>query len=222
MNRFINALLLFLLFPTMAVAIFVGFDLPVEFLRTTGGHMTYSTIIFLILGVLILMVNLRRSIRRWMGMILVFKTAKFKWNKPVGKDRTQRIIVYTLLESMVFGFVAFGLYELTTQAWLPALAFLVPTVDNLIFLLVGLLRKGFRVGVTTKAVIMADRDVQLVYFSGLRKVSIHQDSLYFDYIKDLQLFFPLDSIDPQDRDSFFDSLSDQLDKDKVFVTTKRN
>ncbi len=90
------------------------------------------------------------------------------------------------------------------------------------FLLVGLLRKGFRVGVTTKAVIMADRDVQLVYFSGLRKVSIHQDSLYFDYIKDLQLFFPLDSIDPQDRDSFFDSLSDQLDKDKVFVTTKRN
>jgi len=103
MNRFINALLLFLLFPTMAVAIFVGFDLPVEFLRTTGGQMTYSTIIFLILGVLILMVNLRRSIRRWMGMILVFKTAKFKWNKPVGKDRTQRIIVYTLLESMVFG-----------------------------------------------------------------------------------------------------------------------
>ena len=121
----------------MAIAIVVGFDLPVEFLRTTGGQIPYSTIIFLVLGALILMVNLRRSIRRWMGMILVFKTPKFKWNKPVGKDRTQRIVVYTLLESMVFGFVAFGLYELTTQAWLPALAFLVPTIDNLIFLLVS-------------------------------------------------------------------------------------
>ncbi len=206
----------------MAVAVFVGFDLPVEFLKTTGGQMFYSTIIFLILGVLILMVNLRRSIRRWMGMVLVFKTTKFKWNKPVGKDRTQRIVVYTLLESMVFGFVAFGFYKLTNQAWLPALAFLFPTVDNLLFLIVGLVFKGFRVGVTSKAVIMADRDVQLIYFSGLRKVSIHQDSLYFDYIKDLQLFFPLDCVDSQDRDSFFETLSNQLDKDKVFVTTKRN
>lgn len=213
---------MFLFLPTMAVAILVGFDLPVEFLRTTGGQMSYSTIIFMILGVLILIVNLRRSIRRWMGMLLVFKTAKFKWNEQVGKNRTQRIIVYTLLESMVFGFVAFGLYKLTNQAWLPALAYLVPTVDNLVFLIFGLAFKGFRVGVTQKAVIMADRDVQLIYFSGLRKVSIHQDSIYFDYIEQLQLFFPLDCIDPNDRGSFFESLSDQLDKDKVFVTSKRN
>jgi hypothetical protein len=110
----------------------------------------------------------------------------------------------------------------TSHAWLPALAFSMVFPDNMVFLLTGKIKKGFRLGVTPKAVIMADRDVQVIYFSGLRKVSIHQDSIYFEYINDLQLNFPIDTIDLDKRDIFFDQLSERIDKDRVFLTTKRS
>jgi hypothetical protein len=95
-------------------------------------------------------------------------------------------------------------------------------VDNIIFLLVGGLGKKFRAGVTSKAVIVADRDVVLAYFTGLRRVTIHQDSVYFHYIKDLQLDFPLDCIEKSERDTFFAELNKQIDRDRVFVTTERS
>jgi uncharacterized membrane protein YphA (DoxX/SURF4 family) len=206
----------------MGLAIFVGFDLPIESLHTTGALMPYKKIVFTCLGLLLLIIALRRTVRRWMGMNLVLKTSRFKWNEEAGSERLKRITVYTLMEGVVFLSVAIGLYVVTPYAWLPAVAFATVFLDNIIFLVVGRWKKGFRVGITPKAVIMADRDVQLVYFSGLRKVSIHQDSVYFDYINDLQLNFPIDAIDPQKRDVFFDHLNAQLDRDRVFVTTKRS
>ncbi|MCE2713100.1 MAG: hypothetical protein LW688_11270 [Cryomorphaceae bacterium] len=195
MNRFINALLLFLFFPTLALTVFVGFDLPFEPLRTTGSQFKYREELFLILGLLLLVISLRRSKRVW---------------------------VYTIMEALVFLFAAAALFRVTSQAWLPATALAFVCLDNIFFLLIGSLKKGFRAGVTSKAVIMADRDVKLVYFSGLRKVSIHQGSVYFDYIKELQLSFPLDAIALEERDQFFEALNAQLDRDKVFVTIRRN
>ena len=76
-------------------------------------------------------------------------------------------------------------------------------------------------GITSKAVVVADRDVSVLYFSGLRKVSIHQQSIYFDYIKGLQLSFPIDCMEKDQHDVFFNVLEEQLDTDKVFVTKLR-
>ncbi|MEY4604492.1 MAG: hypothetical protein RIT43_1784 [Bacteroidota bacterium] len=222
MNRFINALLLFFYLPTLALTVFVGFDLPFEPLRTTGSQFTFKEELFLILGLLLLVISLRRSVRRWMGMVLVLKLSKFKWNAAAGPERVKRIWVYTVMEALVFLAAALALYKVSLQAWLPASALAFVFLDNVFFLFIGSLKKGFRAGVTSKAVIMADRDVQLAYFSGLRKVSIHQGSVYFDYIQELQLSFPLDAIAPEEREHFFDALNAQLDRDKVFVTIKRN
>jgi hypothetical protein len=78
----------------------------------------------------------------------------------------------------------------------------------------------FRIGLSSKALIVADREVTLLYFNGLRKVTIHQSSIYFDYIKGLQLSFPLDCI-PEDRmDEFFQELEGSINKDKVFFSKK--
>lgn len=71
MNKFINALLLFTLFPTMLFTIAVGFDMPIEFLRTSGQQLPYRFEIFLALGLFIFIILLRRTVRRWMGMRLV-------------------------------------------------------------------------------------------------------------------------------------------------------
>jgi hypothetical protein len=218
MNRFFNALLLFILFPTMALTIFVGFDLPIEIIKVSGASLPYRTEAFLILGLFLFVINIRRSIRRWMGMRMVNQISKFAWNAEVSKERRQRVYVYTLLEALVMAFVGAALYVVTPEAWFPALALIFGTVDNVIFTIVGLSRGKYRAGITSKAVILADRDVQLVYFTGLRKVSIHQESIYFDYIKGLQLYIPLDSIEKDQRESFFDVLESKVDRDKVFFS----
>lgn len=218
MNRFFNALLLFFLFPTMAVTIYVGFDLPIEFLKVSGSALPYRQEIFLSLGLILLVINLRRTVRRWMGMHIVNQMKKFKWNAEVTQERKQRVIVYNLLEALVFGSVACGLYTVSTEAWLPAIALVFCTVDNLLFTIIGIKGKKYRAGVTGKAVILADRDVQLIYFSGLRKVSIHQQSIYFDYIKGLQMDIPLDSIPKEELPAFFEAIESNIDRDKVFFS----
>jgi len=218
MNRFINMLLLFLLIPTMLMAIYVGFDLPVTFLKTTGAFIPNRDEIFLGLGLLIFIVNLRRSIRRWMGIRIVSKQTKFKWNAPVSSTRKRRIVTYTALEVLVMTFVGIALYKVTQQAWAPSLAYLFGAFDNLIFAIVGLKGNHYRVGLSSKALIVADREVILLYFKGLRKISVQQQSIYFDYIKGLQLTFPSDCIEDEQRAEFFKLLEEQVDTDRVFFS----
>jgi hypothetical protein len=222
MNKFINALLLFLLFPTMLFTIAVGFDMPIEFLRTSGQQLPYRFEIFLALGLFIFIILLRRTVRRWMGMRLVNQLEKFKWNQRMSQDRIKRVIVYTIMEAIVLFFVGSTLYRITNEAIFPALAFCFATVDNFIFLAYGVSLKKFRIGVTSKAIIAADREVSLVYFYGLRKISIHQQSLFFDYIKGLQLSFPVDCVPVAEKDAFFEAVEAQVDTNKVFITKLRD
>ena len=218
MNRFINALLLFIYFPTLLITIFVGFDLPIQILRVPGSELPYKEYIFMGLGILILMVNIRRSIRRWMGMRIVGKVKRFKWNFAVSAERKSRVFTYLVLEGMILAIVGSALYIISKDAWLPALALVLPSIDNLAFMIMGKQRDAFRVGLSSKALIVADRDVTLLYFKGLRKVSIHQQTIYFDYIKELQLSFPLDCIQAEMKDEFFTQLRDQVNTDKVFFS----
>ena len=222
MNKFINAMLLFLLFPTMLFTIAVGFDMPLEFIKTSGLQLPYRFEIFLGLGLLFFIINLRRTVRRWMGLRLVNQLKKFKWNKQMPQDRIKRVIVYTLMEAIVLFFVGTVLYSVSNEALFVSLAFWFATFDNIIFLIFGTTQKKFRIGVTSKAIISADRDVSLVYLLGLRKISIHQQSLYFEYIKGLQLSFPMDCVPKEAVDEFFNCVEEQLDQNKVFITKRRD
>lgn len=205
----------------MSFTILVGFDLPLESLRTSGQQIPYRDIIFLSLGIILLTINLRRSVRRWMGLRLVNQVEKFKWNETMSKERLKRVVVYTILEAVVMAFVGTTLFYVSEEALMPAIAFWFGALDNIVFLIFGSSKERFRAGITSKAIIVADRDVNLVYFSGLRKVSIHQQTIYFDYIKNLQLSFPIECIEKEQLSSFFSALEAQIDRDKVFVTKQR-
>ena len=218
MNNSINVLLVFLLFPTMLIAIYVGMDLPITFLKTTGEFLPYKFEIFAGLGIFILLLLLRKTIRRWMGMSIVSSQKKFKWNAPVSKLRKKRVIFYLILEAVVMAVVGYALYTVTETAWAPALAFLYGTVDNILFAIVGTLKDGFRIGLSSKALIVADREVTLLYFKGLRKVSVHQQTIYFDYIKDLQLSFPSNCVQEENKEEFFKVLEEQMDPERVFFS----
>jgi len=218
MNSFINVMLSFILFPTMLIAIYVGMDMPLTFLKTTGQYLPYKFEIFLGIGIFILVLLLRRSVKRWMGMNIVTKTKRFKWNASVSKARKKRIVTYQALEAIIMLCAAIALYTVAKEAWAPALAFGFGVVDNIIFAIVGLLKDGFRIGLSSKALIVADREVTLLYFSGLRKVSVQQESIYFDYIKDLQLSFPSNCIEESTKKDFLTQLEAEMDPEKVYFS----
>lgn len=201
----------------MALTIFVGFDLPIEMIKISGNNLPYKDYIFLGFGMLILIVIIRRSIRRWMGMRIVNQVKKFKWNAEVSPERKSRVRVYLLLEALVMTFVGIALYQVCETALPPGIAFLIGALDSIIFAIAGS-NGRYRVGISSKAVIVADREVILLYFTGLRKISAHQQTTYFDYIKGLQLSFPTDCIQEDERDEFLKVLEEQIDPDRVFFS----
>jgi hypothetical protein len=219
MNSFINLILLVISLPTLLLSVFVGFDLPIDILHTTGKRIPFGAEVYLLLGLLLLIIGLRRSIRRWMGVSMVKQSTKFVWNAPISKERRLRVFVYNSLEGLVFISLAFAHWFLTSSAAFVLIVYLILAADAFLFVLI---QKGnFRVGLSSKAILVADREVILIYLNGLRKVSISQQTIYFDYIEELQLSFPLDCIEIAHRQEFFGALEKQIDRDRVlFQHTK--
>lgn len=200
----------------MALAIFIGFDIPFDSFGITGSEIPYRFELFAGLGFILFIIQLRRTTRRWMALSMVSKLDRFQWNKPVSLSRKKRVATYNLIEVTVMAVLSVGLYSITKESLIPALIFLVFSVDSFVFTLVG--RNKYRVGLSTKAILVADREIILIYFNGLRKVAIHQQTVYFDYINNLQLTFPLDCIEEENKREFFEGLHKVIDTDRVFFS----
>lgn len=216
MNRAINILLLVVSFPTLAFTIFVAFDLPVDFLRTTGAQLPFRDVIFICLAAVSLLLLLRRSVHRWVGVGMTRKPERFIWCTEVGAERKKQVRLYLIIEAAVALCYALVTYRLTAEAWPVSLVYGLLFLDQLTFLFVA--TSWFRVGVTHKAVVVADREVKVLYFSGLRRVELHQQTIYFEYIEDLQLFFPQNCIPEGQYTGFREALESRVNRDKVFFS----
>lgn len=217
MNKFYNALLFVIFIPTMLLAIVVGLDVPLPFLHTTGANLTYKDEAFLLLGLLMFITNVRRSMRRWIAMRLVNKLDEYSWNTVVSVARVKRVMLYNYLEAIIMFFAALGLYFVADEAIVPAIVLFLSTIDEVVFAIYGKAAKKFRLGFTSKALLAGDRDVILIYFKGLRRVSIHQQTLYFDFKDDLHLRFPLDFVPLERRDEFFKYFVSNIDESIVYI-----
>lgn len=215
MNSFINILTLVLTFPLLGLSIFSGFDIPIDSLGITGKDIPYQNEIFLAIGISIFLIQIRRSSRRWMALNLVNKINRFQWNEKVSQSRKKRVITYNLIESMVMISLGIGLLFTTTNTLIPASVFFLFSLDSIVFSLYG--KDKFRVGLSTKAIFIADREIILIYFTGLRKVTVHQQTIYFDYIENLQLTFPINCVEESKLSGFFEKLETVIDKDRVFM-----
>ena len=218
MNKFVNILLLLVMFPAVGLTIFVGFDLPVEFLKTTGSQIPYRNEVFIGFGALFLIIGGRRSLRRWAGMRMVGQISRYQWNQPMDNKRVRQASMYLNLEATIHFFVAAATYSITPQAWPISVVLLALGLDHLIFGIYGRINKKFRVGITKNAIVVADRDVKVIYYTGLRKVSTHQQSLFFDYIKELQIAIPIDSVSPENRADFRHFVEGNVDRDLVYFS----
>lgn len=218
MNKFVNILLLLISMPVIALTLFVGFDLPLEFLKTSGANIPYRFELFMAFGTIILLIGARRSIRRWMGIKMVSQVDRFQWNVPMAKGRYQQAFLYLVIEAVVHLFVGLSLYLITPLVWPVSLVLVLLSIDHLAFGIIAGWKQLYRVGITPKAILVADRDVKAIYFTGLRQISVHQQSLFFDYIKELQLSIPIDCIEPESRASFRDQITENIDRNRVFYS----
>lgn len=218
MNKFVNILLLIVMIPTLGLTIYVGFDLPIEFLKVTGSSLPYRHEMFLLFAGIIFIIGGRRSMRRWVGMRMVSQISRFQWNEPMDNSRIRQAMMYLNLEAAMHFFLAIGTYQVTPQAWPVSIVLMALGFDHLFFGLYGRARKKFRVGITKSAIVVADRDVKVIYYTGLRKVSTQQQSLFFDYIKDLQIAIPIGSISAENRSTFRQTVEGNVDRDVVYFS----
>lgn len=218
MNRAINILLLVVSFPTLAFIIFVGFDLPIEFLHTTAAQLPYRDEIIAGCAIVLLVLILRRSASRWVGVSMTRRPERFIWHTDIGVERKKQVRMYLVIEAITALVFAFATYTITSEAWAVSLVYLLLFLDQLVFLLVA--PPWFRVGVTQKAVVVADRELRVLYFSGLRRIESHQQTVYFEYIEDLQLFFPTNCIPEGKYGEFRAALETRLNRDRVYFDDK--
>jgi len=215
MNRITNSFILVLFIPIMALTIFVAFDLPLGIFKTTGSQLPYRQELMLGLSILVAILFINRSVKRCMGLYTVAQKSRFVFRSALSSERKKRVVVYGILESFVYGFLSYSLWTLTPEALPSALVFLFFSIEGFVFVSLG--SKYFATGLSSKAIIVADREVVVVYYNGLRKVSIGQQTLYFDYIQSLQLSFPIDVIPSDQRQAFVANLETVVDDKKVLI-----
>ena len=216
MNRATNILLMFFAFPAMAYTIFVAFDVPLEMLHISMGSFEHRDKIFLVFALIFLILIVRRSVSRWAGVNMTRKPERFLWSVKVGKERKKNVRLFLIIEMLFAGVFALGLLWLTPESWPIAVAFGVMFLDQLIFMLVA--PRWFRVGIAQQAIVVTDRELRLIYYSGLRRVDKHQQTIYFDYVEDLQLFFPENCIPEGSYTAFREALETKVDRNRVFFS----
>jgi hypothetical protein len=216
MNRAINILLLFFSFPAMTFTIYVAFDIPLDFLKSTAGTLPYRFTIFMVFALILLVLVLRRTAGRWVGISMSRLPERFLWSVPIGKERRKQVRMYLWIEMIVAAAFTLTTLGLTYEAWPLALVYGLLFLDQLVFLVVA--PKWFRVGITHQAVLISDRELRVLYFSGLRRVEKHQQTIYFEYLEDLQLFFPENCIDAGNYTGFREALESKVNRDKVFFS----
>lgn len=217
MNKFVNSVLFFHTFVCLIVVVVIGGDLPITFLRTTGSDVPYQQLIFTVLATIYLLIGGRRAAQQWMGIALIRKKEKYKWNVPSGQGRRNRAFFYLIMESVLFFAFGTAFYILTSSAFILSCALWVLSFNQMLYAVVGRQKNVFRMGITPSALVIVDRDVKVFYYSGLRKLSVHQDSIYFDYIKELVMDFPTNVIPEGKINEFKEILLSQVDLSKVYI-----
>jgi hypothetical protein len=222
MNKFSNVLLVLTYFPTLLITIFISFDIKLPFPNYPVDEFIYKKI-YIILSVILFLINLNRSYKRRKNLNRVNEISKFKWNSTISKERIKIINFHNYLEAFIMFVAGFILILLTKAAWLPFIVLCFNALENIFFAYYNSKNNKFRIGVTKNAIIASDRDVFVIYFKGLRKISILQQTIFFDFKNnDLQLKLPINVVPKDKLNNFFEVLKECVDDKKVYFSNILN
>jgi hypothetical protein len=218
MNRLANIWFLLIgigSFP-FAVALGSNEDFSILGWRIEGEEFEHGDLVFAIITGFALLMAFFKASRRWSAIRILKQKDKFQYVAPIRSERKKRLVLYTSIE-VVFALIlgSFFVYAAHESFYLGLVYFVIAT-EHVVHLLVGLKANLFAVGITKKAVIAADREARVMYLSGLLKISKHQQSLYFEYKKELVMHMPLNMI--EDEEKFIAALKKVAPPNKIFYS----
>jgi hypothetical protein len=220
MNKFFNSWILIvsvLIFP-FALAVGLNEDFELFGLKIRGEEFAYKNIIFIASAAIVFLLAALKASKKWMGIRIIRQVNKFKFTCRISNERKNRVQLYNAIEVVYFLLFAFFFWYISPDSWIISFVFLVVAIEHLMNSIVGLSRNKYGIGLSSKALIRVDREVTVIYFKGLQKITKHQDTLYFDYVNGLNLFVPLNIIPKEKEADFYKELRKQVDPDKVYYS----
>lgn len=220
MNRFYNLWITIVCILTLPVALSVGLNEDFTILGFTieGEEFAYGEIVFAASAGLLLILGGLKAVRKWMGLRLIAQKDKFSFITPISDKRKKRVALYSGLEVVFLIFWSIVFYLMANAAWPLVVALLFLALEHTLNVFIGLKLNKYGIGITNKALLRVDREVDVLYFSGLQKISFQQQNIFFEYINDLALFIPLDAI-PEDKKTEFDLiLKEKINPERVYYS----
>ncbi len=223
MNKVINIFSGIVLAFYTIFSMLIVFDL--SFSSATLKGIPYSFEICLGFAVVIFLLGLLRMKRKWQGAADMKRFKGFLFVRQVAKAALNHSLVYALAEAifMAFAIIVFSIMaDLEPQLMLPMIAVISFLLIEGIIFIVKLVSGGpsYRLGINDKAVAFFNREMHIYYYTGLKRIEIHQDLINFQYKDDLNLFLPLEAINKEDRVEFRDALITTLEKHTANIKGK--
>ena len=220
MNRFYNIWITIVCILSIPIALAVGLneDFSIFGYTIEGEEFAYGELVFAICAGILLVLGGFKAVRKWMGLRLVGQKQKFSFITPISVERKKRVALYNALE-IIFLLLWGGLFfYLTSAAWSLAFVLFFLALEHTLNSFIGLGGNKYCIGVTNKAILRVDREVDVVYFKGLQKISIQQQSIFFEYINDLVLHLPLDAIPSEELSNFDAILREKINPERVYYS----
>ncbi len=218
MNRFFNSWIFFLSIIAFPFVIAVGWNENFQFFGFSipGEEFAYGYILFPTISGLLLLLGILKAYRKWMGIAIIRQKSKFVFHTLIDTERRKQVTLYNYLELVFLLLISsYYLYFIEVTPWI-ALALSFITVEHFLSNAIGLHMKSYGVGISNKAIVRVDREIDAIYFKGLKKITKQQDSLIFDYNNELTLFIPLTCVPPKKMDQFMATIYEKAPKSKVF------
>ena len=161
--------------------------------------------------ILVFLLGMLRIKRKWQGLKDMKNFKGFHFVRYVAKPALNLSLVYAIAEIVFMGLLLVFLSKIAKME----INYVLPMILVISFILLEaivfalLIKKGgqsFRVGINKKAVAYFNREMHICYFTGLKRIELHQDMVNFQYIDDLNILVPLDLFKKEDVVPFKEAL----------------
>jgi len=173
--------------------------------------------------VVITLLALLRIQRRWVGIKDIKSFKKFIYKTPLSKKAKTLALVFSVMEIIFLSFfIAIYFKELSHDVdflLLPIIiVLLIIVLEITLFTTIALKSKNIMImGVNQNLIAFFDREIHIVYFDGLQRISIYQNRLHFKYKLDLNVFVEIDYIPKDNLLEFKKHLEQVLLAKNVFI-----
>jgi len=221
MNKVINIFSLVLLFLFSFLAIGNYEDIGISVYEI--NDIKYLKEICFGLIVVIGLFGLLRIQRRWTGIKDIKSFKKFVYKTPLSKKAKALMAMFSVMEII---FLSFFIGLFIKELHLDINNYLTPMIVALLMIIAEIIiftiyvfksKNVLIMGVNTNLIAFFDREIHIVYFDGLQRISVYQNRLHFKYKLDLNVFVELDYIPQENLLEFKQNLENVLLKKDVFI-----